>query len=77
VLRYEFQQNLGGDMGGMEAVFIVALFVGWCTLLVKITGDIINTQQSQASKLAWAILVWAIPLLGLIAWAYFRGRPQL
>ena len=63
-------------MDGLEAVFIIAMFVGFCVLLVKITSDIVNTQQSQASKIAWAVLVWTIPLLGLVAWAYFRARPQ-
>ncbi|WP_422935799.1 PLDc N-terminal domain-containing protein [Sinomonas sp. P47F7] len=63
-------------MNGVEALVVVMIFVGWCALLVKITTDIIKTQQSQASKIAWTILVWTIPLLGLVAWAYFRGRPQ-
>ena len=63
-------------MSGIETLFIVVAFAAWCALLTKATTDIMKTQQSQSSKVAWAVLVWTIPLLGLLAWAYFRGRPK-
>ena len=60
-------------MDSMDAIFTVILFALWCAMLTKVTADILATTTDQEYALLWILLVWTIPLLGLIAWAYFRG----
>jgi uncharacterized membrane protein len=61
-------------MDGAEVVFIVILFAIWTWLLAKVTADIVASHEDRVSGTAWILIVWAMPLVGLIIWAYFRGR---
>ncbi|KHL01019.1 PLDc N-terminal domain-containing protein [Sinomonas humi] len=61
-------------MGGVEAAFLVTIFLIWCAILFKVTTSILESWQNSQSKILWIALIWTAPLLGLILWATFGKR---
>lgn len=52
----------------MEYIFGIIIFV----LDVWAIATVINTNESNGTKLLWIILIAVLPVLGLIIW-YFAG----
>jgi hypothetical protein len=62
-------------MDGGEGIFIVILFAVWTGFLAKVTADIVAGHENRSSgAAAWILIIWAMPLVGLIIWSYFRCR---
>ncbi|HKU11761.1 MAG TPA: PLDc N-terminal domain-containing protein [Sinomonas sp.] len=60
-------------MDGAEAVFLIILFIVWNGILAKVTMDILAADNDRAFNAAWILIIWTMPLVGLIVWA-FKGR---